>query len=165
MSQKTATHVKQSPATLSALELLPLRWLMPVSLVALTGIFFLPVLQNGFVDWDDGKILLENPYYRGLDWPQLSWMFNTYYMGHYQPLTWISLGLDYLLWGMNPLGYHLTSLLLHAVDALLFYFIVLRLLSLALPPAASNREFKLRVAALFAALVFALHPLRVESVA
>lgn len=70
-------------------------------------------------------------------------MFNTFYMGHYQPLTWISLGLDYLLWGMNPLGYHLTSLLFHAVDALLFYFVMLRLLSLAFPGAASNREFEL----------------------
>jgi tetratricopeptide (TPR) repeat protein len=163
-THKAAASLEQYPAVTSALELLPLRWLIPVSVVALTVIFFLPVLQNGFVDWDDGKILLENPYYRGLDWPQLSWMFNTFYMGHYQPLTWISLGLDYLLWGMNPLGYHLTGLLLHAVNALLFYFIALRLLALAFP-AAAKREFELRVAALFAALVFAIHPLRVESVA
>ena len=164
-THKAAARLEQYPAVTSALEIWPLRWLMPVSVVALTVIFFLPVLHNGFVDWDDGKNLLENPFYRGLDWPQLSWMFNTFYMGHYQPLTWISLGLDYLLWGMNPVGYHLTSLFLHAVNALFFYLIALRLLSLVFPGAESNREFELRVAALFAALLFAIHPLRVESVA
>jgi protein O-mannosyl-transferase len=164
-THKAAISLEQHPAVTSALEIWPLRWLIPVSVAALTVIFFLPVLQNGFVDWDDGKILLENPYYRGLDWPQLSWMFNTFYMGYYQPLTWISLGLDYLLWGMNPLGYHLTSLLLHAVNALFFYLIALRLLLSAFGGAAPGRDFELRVGALFAALVFAIHPLRVESVA
>jgi Flp pilus assembly protein TadD len=76
----------------------------------------------------------------------------------------MTLGLDYLLWGMNPLGYHLTNLLLHAANAVVFFFVVRRLLTLALP-SPSERGRALTVSAAFAALVFAIHPLRVESVA
>ena len=50
-----------------------------------------------------------NPYYRGLGPSHLAWMFTSAHMGHYIPLTWITLGFAYLLWGMNPLGYHLTN--------------------------------------------------------
>src|SRR5438094_7041578 len=88
----------------------------------------------------------------------------TTHLGHYIPLTWMTLGLDYLLWGMNPVGYHLTSLLLHAANAVVFFFLVRRLLTLALP-SPSERGHALAVSAAFAALVFAIHPLRVESVA
>lgn len=41
-------------------------------------------------------------------------MFSTFHLGHYQPLSWLTLALDYLIWGMNPFGYHLTNLVLHA---------------------------------------------------
>ncbi len=73
-----------------------------------------------------------NPRYRGLAWANLRWMFTTLHMGHYQPLSWATLALDHLLWGMAPWGYHLTSLLLHAANAILFYLVCLRLLRLAL---------------------------------
>src|SRR3989442_3546042 len=85
-------------------------------------------------------------------------------LGHYIPLTWMTLGLDYLLWGLNPVGYHLTSLLLHAANAVVFFFIVRRLLTRALP-SPSERGYALTVSAGVASLVFAIHPLRVESVA
>src|SRR5438445_85617 len=65
---------------------------------------------------------------------------------------------------MNPLGYHLTSLLLHAANAVVFFFVVRRILILALP-GPSERGHALAVCAGVAALVFAIHPLRVESVA
>ncbi|HMF48961.1 MAG TPA: hypothetical protein VK603_09970, partial [Candidatus Saccharimonadales bacterium] len=67
--------------------------------------------------------LLQNPHYRGLGWEQISWMVKTFHGGHYQPLSWITLGLDYVLWGMDPFGYHLTNLLIHAANTVLFYFI------------------------------------------
>src|SRR2546425_2391699 len=76
----------------------------------------------------------------------------------------MTLGLDYLLWGLNPFGYHLTSLLLHAANAVVFFFVVRRILTRALPSPA-ERGHALTVSAGFAALVFAIHPLRVESVA
>src|SRR5207249_2729278 len=79
------------------------------------------------------------------------------------PLSWMTLGLDYQLWGMDPIGYHLTSLLLHAANAVLVYFLARRLLSATID--ARPRPRTLTVAAAVAALLFAIHPLRVESVA
>src|SRR4029078_13428430 len=71
-------------------------------------------------------------------------------------------GLDYTLWGMNPAGYHLVNVLIHAANAALFYVVARRLLAAAQPAAALTPQ---RLGALAAALVFAVHPLRVESVA
>jgi tetratricopeptide (TPR) repeat protein len=139
---------------------------MPFLVVLLTIAAFLPALWNGFVDWDDTKTLVENRNYRGLGWTQLQWMFSTFYMGHYQPLSWATLGLDYLLGGLEPLGYHLTNLVLHAANAALFYLVILHLLAVSQGDApASSGAGRLRVAAGFGALLFAVHPLRVESVA
>jgi len=141
------------------------RWLAPVLIALLAGTAFLPALQNGFVNWDDEATLVQNPNYRGLGWTELRWMFSTFYMGHYQPLSWMTFSLDYLLWGMDPFGYHLTNLVLHGANAVLFYFLSLGLLSLALPSAVTTSNLALAAAATFAALVFGVHPLRVESVA
>src|SRR3989442_1960197 len=140
-----------------------LLWLVPVLIALVTVAAFLPALQNQFVSWDDAENFLDNPHYRGLGWSQLHWMWTTQ-QGHYIPLTWMTLGLDYLLWRMNPFGYHLTSLLLHAANAVAFFFVVRRILPVALP-SPSERGHALAVSAGFAALVFAIHPLRVESVA
>src|SRR5438552_3729104 len=136
---------------------------IPLVIAFSTFAAFLPALQNQFVSWDDAENFLDNPHYRGLGWTHLRWMWTTH-LGHYIPLTWMTLGLDYLLWGMNPLGYHLTNLLLHAENAVVFFFVVRRILTLALL-GASERGLALAVSAGFAALVFAIHPLRVESVA
>src|SRR5436309_3994400 len=139
------------------------RWLVPTLIALVTFGAFLPTLHNQFVNWDDPRNFLENPHYRGLGWTQLRWMWTTH-LGHYIPLTWMTLGLDYLLWGMNSFGYHLTSLLLHAANAVVFFFVVRRILSLALP-SPPERGHALVVSAAVAALVFSIHPLRVESVA
>jgi len=128
------------------------------------GAFF-PALLNDFVNWDDDKILYDNPYYRGLGLNQLKWMFSTFLMGHYQPLTWLSFAFDYQVWGMAPFGYHLTSLLLHSANAALFYCVALSLLRSALGTSGNNDSWRLELSAGFAALLFAIHPLRVESVA
>src|SRR5437899_9730061 len=138
-------------------------WLIPVLIVLVTSAAFLPALQNQFLRWDDHKNFLGNPHYRGLGWTHLHWMWTTH-LGHYIPLTLMTLGLDYLLWGVNPVGYHLTNLLLHVANAVVFFFVVRRLLTRALP-SPSERGHALAVAAGVAALVFAIHPLRVESVA
>jgi protein O-mannosyl-transferase len=138
--------------------------LLPVLILLVSIIAFLPVLLNGFVDWDD-KPLVNNPNYRGLGLSQLQWMFTDFHTGQYQPLSWITLGADHFLWWMDPFGYHLTSLLLHAASAIVFYFMTMRLLTLEQFGLAKPREPALSVAAGFAALVFAVHPLRVEPVA
>ena len=137
-------------------------WAVPVGIALATAAVFLPVLRAGFVNWDDSINFLENPYYRGLGWWQLRWMLTANVMGHWIPVTWLTLGADFAVWGMNPFGYHLTNLLLHTASAVLFYFVSRHLLGLAMP-AASPEVLILGAAA--AALVFAVHPLRVESVA
>ncbi len=83
-------------------------------------------------------------------------------MGHWIPVTWLTFGVDYAVWGMNARGYHLTNVLLHAANAALLYLVALRLLRLGAPAA---RAGAIRIGAIAAALFFALHPLRVESVA
>jgi protein O-mannosyl-transferase len=133
-------------------------------IVVITFWAFFPVLQNGFVDWDD-KILVHNVAYQGLGWPELRWMFTGFHFGQYQPLAWMTLGLDHVLWWADPFGHHLTNLSLHAVNAVLVYLIGLELLSLWSSNNRSPDAAWFRVAAGIAALGFALHPLRVESVA
>jgi len=157
-TRKNSPHRKGTQNKVSLL-----RWLPPLGVAVLTFVAFLPVLQNGFVNWDDAVNFTENSGYRGLGWNQLRWMFSSFSLGLYRPLTWVTLGFDYILWGMAPAGYHLTSLLFHCVNALLFYFVALRLLRLSMPGTAA--EITLRIAAFFAALLFSLHPLRVEAIA
>src|SRR5436189_808289 len=140
------------------------QWLIPFAVALLTFVVLSPALRNGFVEWDDQINLTNNEDYRGLGSAQLKYFFTTTLMGHYIPLTWLTFGLDYVLWGMDPFGYHLTSLLLHAANAVLVYLIAVRLLAVAMP-ALSAEWLGLRFAAMAAALLFSLHPLRVESVA
>ena len=140
------------------------RWPLAIVVALVTFAAFLPALGNGFVKWDDDVNFLLNPDYRGLGWTQLKWMFTTFHAGPYQPLCWVSYGLDYVLWGMNPGGYHLTNNLLHACNAVLLYYCGIRLLQLAVADTENDRT-GISLAAAFAALVYAVHPLRVESVA
>jgi len=135
-------------------------WMIPLALAVVTLLVFLPGLWNGFVEWDDQVNLYENPAYRGLTWPQIRWMFSNVLMGHWIPLTWLTFGLDYVLWEMKPFGYHLTSLLIFAANAPVFYFVALRLMRLA----TGFGERVLRLSAVTATLFFALHPMRAESV-
>jgi tetratricopeptide (TPR) repeat protein len=132
--------------------------------VALTAVAYLPVFANGFVDFDDQTNLLENPNFRGLGPAALRWMF-TNLDGHYLPLTWLSFAIDYAIWGLAPAGYHLTSLLLHLANALVFYWVSVLLLRLAFAIRAGEEPAPLFTAAAVSAAFFALHPLRVESVA
>jgi protein O-mannosyl-transferase len=123
---------------------------------------FWPTVHAGWVDWDDPTNFLNNPYYRGLGWPQLRWMLTTSLLGHWIPVTWMTLAVDYAIWGMNPAGYHLGNLLWHAGSVALFYLVSYRLItSSASAWAASARALGATASALF----FAIHPLRVESVA
>jgi len=102
----------------------------PAVIALVTIVVFLPTLRNGFVNWDDETYLLENLHYRGLGWEQIHWMFTTCYLSTCMPLTSMTYGLDYVFWGMNPIGYHLSSLLIHTANVVLFYFVSLRLLRL-----------------------------------
>jgi protein O-mannosyl-transferase len=139
--------------------------LFPITIVFATAIAFLPVLANDFVDFDDPVNFVHNEDFRGLGMDQIRWMWTSHLSGHYIPITWMTLGLDYSLWGMAPLGYHLTNIVWHAANALVFYFLALALFSRAIPESDAVQRARIPLGALFAALLFAVHPLRAESVA
>jgi len=135
-------------------------WLVAGAVALVTAAVFLPALRNGFVDLDDQDNFLDNPMYRGFAPAQLRWMLTTFHLGPWQPLSWLSLAADHALWGLDPLGYHLTNLVLHAASAALLFLLARRLLLHAgLPGAAAD------TGAAVGALLWAIHPLRVESVA
>ncbi|HVP13226.1 MAG TPA: hypothetical protein VMV94_18780, partial [Phycisphaerae bacterium] len=145
-----------------------LRLWFPLAVMAATFLVFLPALHNQFVNWDDDYMLLQNEHFRGLGWSQLRWMAGAYWIGHYHPLTWLSFAIDYRLWGLDAkgaFGFHLTNVIIHALNAGLFYLLARRLLALALPPQKGQPDAATYVAAALGALLFAVHPLRVESVA
>jgi protein O-mannosyl-transferase len=136
-------------------------YLPPAAIFAIAFVTFLPGLSGEWLNWDDDVNFLTNPDFRGLAWSNLRWMFTTTHQGHWIPLTWLTLGANYTLGGMDPWGYHLVNLLLHAASAVLLYLAARRLISLA---GEGYGEPALSAGAAVAALLFAVHPLRVESV-
>ncbi len=115
--------------------------------------------------WDDPWHFLTNPHYRGFSWANLRWMFTSFEMGNYQPLAWVTLAVDYKLWGLDPHGYHLTSVLIHCVNAGLLCGVCSSLLDRRLPNGEPAESDAAGVAPFLGALLWSLHPLRVESVA
>ena len=97
----------------------------------MTPLAFLPALHGQFLAWDDDVNLVTNEHFRGLGWPQVRWAFSNVRMGHYIPITWLSFSANYAAGGMDPRGYHLVSQLVHATNAIAFYFVARRLLAAA----------------------------------
>jgi tetratricopeptide (TPR) repeat protein len=126
----------------------PRRGVLVVLLFLMPLVAYLPALDGDFV-WDDDYNVTENPHLRDLDGLQRIWL-DTRSTQQYYPLTHTSFWIDYQLWGLHPLGYHLGNVLLHAGSAVLLWLV---LLELGVP------------GAWLAAAVFALHPVHVESVA
>jgi Flp pilus assembly protein TadD len=118
-----------------------------------TAAIFSPALRNGFVDWDDKMYVVEQPnVLSGLSGPGLLWALTANVANNWHPLTLLSLQADASFFGTEPLGFHRAAVFLHALNAALAFFAIRALTGC---PGRS---------AIVAAL-FALHPLRVESVA
>lgn len=127
-------------------------WFVRLGLVLLTIVAFFPALEAGFITWDDPAMVLDNPYFHDLSPPSLLRLFTQPYMTVYQPLTVLSLAFQYRLSGMDPFFFHLGNLLLHCANVLLA-FELSRRLGLSIVWACAT------------AVLFAVHPGRVESVA
>lgn len=129
------------------LDCLPL-FLLPL----LCLLLYLPALRHDFV-MDDATLVVGNPYIKS--WRYLPQMlsedaWNVWERHNYwRPIFSISLALDYSLWGLNPLGFHLTNVLLHALNTVLLYSLSKKLLN---------------TGAVFASLLFALHPIQAHAV-
>ncbi len=122
-------------------------------LVAASFAAFGRIAGNDFINCDDTDYLTGNNYVQsGINPRTIKWAFTTVLAGNWQPLTLISHSLDWQLFGADARGHHIVSLLLH-IGAALFLFFFLNKTTNSLWPSA------------FAAAFFALHPLRVESVA
>ena len=124
-----------------------------VVLVIMTVVVFTPVLQSDFINYDDTDYVTENLFVRsGVNLHSIKWAFTTTLHDHWHPLTWFSHMLDCQLFGLNPKAHHATNLILHLLNVLLLFHILFKL-------TAS------RWRSAFVAVLFALHPLHVESVA
>jgi hypothetical protein len=134
--------------------------LIPVVLAA-----FLPVLENGFVNFDDEVNFLGNPSFRGLGRPQIAWAWTTRLAGVYQPLSWMLLEAEYAAWRLDPRGYHGASLALYALDVIALYALTVRLLARCRPGRGGIDSGSVRLAGCLSVGLFAVHPLRVEVVA
>jgi tetratricopeptide (TPR) repeat protein len=124
-----------------------------IFLAAIIWGVFGQTLGHEFVNFDDDLYVYENPVVqKGLTWEGFRWALTYGYIGHWHPLTWISHMLDCRFYGLSPGGHHLTNVLLHTATAVLLFLVLRRMTG-----------FLWRSA--FVAAVFAIHPLRVESVA
>src|SRR4030042_6304262 len=100
----------------------------------ITILVYLPALQNRFVTWDDQVYVYENPHIQHIDFEFLKWMFTTFHISNWHPLTWLSHAIDYAIWGLNPLGHHLTSIIFHGLNTFLVVILIMRLVNYSNPP-------------------------------
>jgi hypothetical protein len=124
-----------------------------IFLAAIIWLVFGQTLGHEFINFDDDAYVYENPTVAGgFTLQGIPWAFTRVHASNWHPLTWISHMLDCQLYGLNPGGHHLTSVLLHAITAIAL-FLILRQMTGSL------------WRSVFVAALFAIHPLRVESVA
>ena len=127
--------------------------LISLSLIIMTLAVFWPASRNDFIIYDDPQYITDNDRVQdGLTLEGLIWAFTTFHASNWHPLTWLSHMLDIQIYGLNPAGHHSTSVILHTINVVLIFLLLLRMTGTAWKSAS--------VAALFA-----IHPLHVESVA
>ncbi len=122
-------------------------------LVLVTLALYNPVIHNGFTNLDDDFYIVHNAHViEGLTWHTVKWAFTSYDAANWHPLTWLSHAVDCQLFGLNPVGHHYVTVLLHATNAVLLFLLLESATGLTWP-------------SLMVAALFALHPINVESVA
>lgn len=138
----------------------------------ITLLVFLPSLENEFVNWDDDQYIYENRYIQASPGNVLIWSFSTFHVGNWHPLTWMSHFLDYTIWGLNPRGHHLSSIVLHSLNAVLVVYLCIGLFESynrkKITEGFSGRVFdekEVLIAAATTGMLFGIHPVHVESVA
>ncbi len=128
-------------------------FLLAALLLVVTVTLYYPVGSHPFVNYDDSLYVTQNLHVQsGLSWDTVVWSFQTYAVGTWHPLTWLSHALDCQLFQLEPRGHHEVNLLLHAANVLLLFWVLRRATGYA------GRSFMV-------AALFALHPINVESVA
>jgi lipoprotein NlpI len=137
----------------------------------ITFAVYLHALQNDFVALDDDAYIFDNLHIRSFNLPFLRWAFLGFYASNWHPLTWMSHAMDYALWGLNPLGHHLTNIILHAVNTFIVVVLAMRLTEALTwtteqtKTATFLHERTVLITGAVTGMLFGLHPLHVESVA
>jgi tetratricopeptide (TPR) repeat protein len=148
--------------------------MMAAAVLLLTVIIFSPLRHNTYVNWDDDQVLIRTPLPLMLQWRSVSWMFTTTYMGHYQPLGWLAFAFQNTVLNLSdtdisrsPTFVHMVSVGLHTLTALVLFGVALRLAAWRESgiDAKNIDPLPVTIAAGAAALIFSLHPMRVEVVA
>ncbi len=135
---------------------------------------YLKALSCGFIILDDPLYVQDNPAIRSLSLGSVFSMFTSTYVNWWMPLTWLSLAIDYHFWGLNPYGYHLTNIVLHALNTALMVLVADEIFKISeiIPEKidgterceAENNNLHYGFSLLIAGLLWGIHPLRVESV-
>ena len=159
---KRGRNSSEAPVLLGDAEDSRFHRLAIVGLVLLTLAIFANTLPNQFVNWDDHALIVNNPATMSLSPAAVIEMFTPQAGKTYQPVRVLSYAIDRALWGLKPAGYHIVNTLLHTGAAVLLYLLLLRALPKLRPQAPPQSH---RLVAIFAALLFALHPVNVEAVA
>ncbi len=137
------------------------------AVAVITFIVFLPALRNGFINWDDNFYIYENPFIRAFDAQLLDSAFTGFHAINWHPLTWLSHAVDFALWGLDPVGHHLTNNILHAINSALVMLLIIKLLEVfrrgRQQTASDDRA--IMITGIMTGMLFGLHPLHVESVA
>jgi Tfp pilus assembly protein PilF len=156
-----------SPMTALTRRVFTLSNLSLLTVMLITGAVYWRVLAANFVYWDDDVEVYANPHLKGITPETLRWMFfGTGYVVRYQPLTWLTWSIIYEFFQLRPIGYHLASWLFYCLDAGLVFLLIRKLLLTIQPSRADDpRHRSLVVSSALGALLWALHPLRVEAVA
>jgi tetratricopeptide (TPR) repeat protein len=141
-----------------------------IGLVVAVFCVFGQVIHHDFISVDDDLYVYKNPHVvRGLTWDGLVWAFTHFHAAFWHPLTSLSLMLDCELYGLRAGGFHVTSVLLHAATAVVLFLALRRMTGLRYAGVPSVVASATQAGAMwpsaFVAGLFALHPLRVESVA
>lgn len=129
------------------------RAVLALLLVIVIFIVFSQAIHHEFINYDDQAYVTDNSHVKeGLSYRNFVWAFTAFEVSNWHPVTWLSHMLDYEMYGMNPMGHHLTNLILHLANALLLLYLLYK---------STGKYWQ----SLFIAALFGLHPLHVESVA
>lgn len=112
--------------------------------------------------WDDREIIVNNSHIRSFSYENLIWAFTTTFGGNYLPITWLSYIMDYHIWGPESYGFRLVNIVIHGVNSILLMLVIYSFLRLFYRTSANY--FSLIISSVVGALIFSLHPLRIESV-
>ncbi len=132
-----------------------------IFITAITFVVFSPVINNQFINLDDNKFIYENDLIKSLSPEQISKIFNAHiFSPWYKPLVYLSWTVEYKFFKLNPFIYHINNLMFHIINSILVFYIVLIILKKLFDKSDSDKWI-----AFFVAMLFAVHPMKVESVA